>query len=167
VTRYAGAVNSTSRLPRRIAGAIALTFAATALAGCSLLESVVSGVPEGEADVFALAIGDCLNDLSAPDEVTSVPIVDCSEPHDSEVFATTDSTASDFPGDTALFDELTVFCQGQAYTDFVGIPYADSIYGTSGYIPTEGSWGNGDRELLCTIGTPNEQTTGSLAGINQ
>lgn len=142
-------------------------FAATALVGCSLLESVVSGVPEGEADVFTLTIGDCLNDLSAPDEVTSVPTVDCSEPHDSEVFATTDSTATEFPGDTALFDELNAFCQGDAFTEFVGVAYADSIYGTSGYIPTAGSWENGDRELLCTIGTPNEQTTGSLAGINQ
>lgn len=160
-------MNSTTTASRRIVGAIAFAFAATALTGCSLIESVVTGAPDGETDVFALAIGDCLNDLSALDEVTSVPLVDCNEPHDSEVFATTDSAATEFPGDSALFDELTVFCQGQAYTDFVGIPYADSIYGTSGYVPTEGSWGSGDRELLCTIGTPNEQTTGSLKGINQ
>ncbi|GHF18006.1 septum formation family protein [Pseudolysinimonas yzui] len=158
----------TSRLlARRIVGGLALTLAAAALAGCSVLESVVTGVPEGEADVFTLTIGDCLNDLSAPDEVTTVPIVDCAEPHDTEVFARTDSTSAEFPGDAALSDELTTFCQGDAFTEFVGIPYADSIYATSGYFPTEGSWGNGDRELLCTIGDPNGQTTGSLAGINQ
>lgn len=161
-------MNSTRRLPRRILSAFALTVAAAALAGCSLLESVVSGVPEGEADVFTLAVGDCLNDLSSPDEVTSVPTVDCSEPHDSEVFARSDSTATEFPGDQALFDELDAFCQGDAFTQFVGIPYADSIYGTSGYVPTQASWdSNNDRELLCTIGDPNGQTTGSLAGINQ
>lgn len=158
----------TSRLlVRRIVGGLALTLAAAALAGCSVLESVVTGVPEGEADVFTLTIGDCLNDLSAPDEVTTVPIVDCAEPHDTEVFARTDSTSAEFPGDAALSAELTAFCQGDAFTDFVGIPYADSIYATSGYFPTAGSWGNGDRELLCTIGDPNGQTTGSLAGINQ
>ncbi|HWH98258.1 MAG TPA: septum formation family protein [Pseudolysinimonas sp.] len=156
---------TTSTLSRRVVSGIALALAATTLVGCSLLESVVTGVPEGESDVFAIAVGDCLNDLSAPDQVTSVPIVDCAEPHDSEVFARTDTTSTEFPGDAALSDELSTFCQGDAFTEFVGIPYVDSIYGTSGYFPTQGSWGNGDRELLCTIGDPNGQVTGSLAGI--
>jgi hypothetical protein len=161
-------VNSTRTPARRISGAIALVLAATVLSGCSLLDSLTGGgIPEGESDVFTLKIGDCLNDLSAPDEVTTIPVVDCSEPHDSEVFALTDTTVAEFPGDQALFDELSTFCQGDVYTDFVGIPYADSMYGTSGYVPTVESWGNGDRELLCTIGDPNGQTTGSLAGINQ
>ncbi len=160
-------MNSRRSLSSRILSGAVITLAAAALAGCSLVESVVSGVPEGEADVFTLAVGDCLNDLSMSDEVTSVPVVDCAGPHDSEVYARTDSTSTSFPGDQSLFDELDTFCQGDVYTQFVGVPYADSRYGTSGYVPTEGSWGNGDRELLCTIGDPSGQTTGSLAGINQ
>jgi hypothetical protein len=39
-----------------------------------------------------------------------VPIIDCSEPHDSEVFARTDTTTADFPCDHALVDELDAFC---------------------------------------------------------
>jgi hypothetical protein len=160
-------VKPTRTLSRRIASGIALTLAATALAGCSLLESIVTGVPEGETDVFALAIGDCLNESSVTDEVTSVPTVDCSEPHDFEVFALTDTTTSEFPDIDSLFTELDIFCQGEVFTEFVGIPYADSIYGTTGLVPTAESWANGDRELLCMISDPNGQTTGSLAGINQ
>jgi hypothetical protein len=158
-------VNSTRT--RRIVGGIVLSLAAVALAGCSLLESVVTGVPEGESDVFTIKIGDCLNDASAPDEVTTIPVVDCSEPHDSEVFARTDSTSPAFPGDAALSDELTTFCTGDAYTQFVGIPYLESTYETSGYFPTSGSWDDGDRELLCTIWDPAGPNSGTLAGIGK
>lgn len=115
-------MNSPRTLSSRILSGILLTAAAVALAGCSFAESIVTGVPEGETDVFTLGIGDCLNDLSAPDEVTTVPIVECSEPHDSEVFALTDTTTAEFPGDQALFDELDAFCQGEEFTNFVGIP---------------------------------------------
>jgi hypothetical protein len=166
-SRYAGAVNSPRILSRRILSGLALTAAAVALAGCSLIESVVTGVPEGESDVFTLKIGDCLNDATAGDEVESVPLVDCSEPHDSEVFARTDSTSAEFPGNTPLSDELIAFCQGEAFTEFVGLAYIDSVYETSGYYPTELSWSNGDRELLCTIWDPAGPNTGTLAGINQ
>ena len=145
----------------RALSAVILAVAAVSLAGCSLL----TGVPDGEQDVFSIEIGDCLNDQSVSDEVTSVPIVECSEPHDSEAFARTDSTSESFPGADVLFDELDTFCQGDAFTEFVGVPFSDSVYYTSGYIPTEGSWGNGDRELLCTIFDENGKTTGSLKGV--
>lgn len=160
-------MNSTRTLSRRVVGGLALTLSAVALAGCSLVQSVVGGTPEGEADVFTIKIGDCLNDASAPDEVTTIPIVDCAEPHDSEVFARTDSTTAEFPGDAALSDELTAFCTGDAYTQFVGIPYLESSYETSGYFPTQGSWDDGDRELLCTIWDPAGPNTGTLAGIGK
>jgi hypothetical protein len=165
--RYAGAMISRRSLPRHVVGVVVVALAAAALSGCSLLESIIGGAPEGESDVFTLAVGDCLNDVDAPDEVTSVPVVSCDGPHDVEVFARTDTLTASFPGDLALFDELDAFCQGDVFTDFVGVPYADSMYGTSGYVPTQGSWDDGDRELLCTIGDPNGQTTGSLAGIGQ
>lgn len=146
-------------------GAATLTLSALALAGCSLL----TGVPEGESDVFTIKVGDCLNDLDVADgEVSSVPIVDCAEPHDTEAFARTESTSDSYPGSDALFAELDAYCQGDVFVDFVGLPYDDSRYYTTGYIPTSGSWEErGDRELLCTIGDPDGQTTGSLEGINQ
>lgn len=146
--------------------AVVVTVFAVSLVGCSLLESVVTGVPEGEQDVFSLAIGDCIN-VSDATEITTIPVVDCAEPHDQEVFALSDMEGDTFPGDAAVSEALDTFCSGDVFTEFIGLPYADSIYYTSGLQPTSSSWESGDRELLCTVGNPDGQTTGTLKGINQ
>ena len=159
-------MNAPSTLARRVFTASALVLAGAALSGCSLLSSFVGGPPDGEVDAFALKVGDCLNDAQISEEITSVPFVDCSEPHDSEVFARTDTTGDVFPGNDALETELANFCRGEVFTQFMGIAYADSMYDTSGYYPSTSSWESGDRELLCTVWDPNAQVTGTLAGIN-
>jgi hypothetical protein len=147
---------------KRAAGAAIVVLTTAVLAGCGL----PTVVPEGEQDAFTLAIGDCINSSGAG-EVETVPVVDCDEPHDQEIFAATNLTGDVFPGDAVVSDELDAFCMGDVFTDFIGLPYADSIYYTSGFHPTAASWENGDRELLCTVGNENAQTTGTLAGINQ
>lgn len=149
------------RLRLLVPAAVAI---AAMLSGCAVL-GTDSGVSASTGDdVFTLAIGHCLDDASASGEVTTVPIVDCAEPHDSEVFARTEASGDEFPGADALDAELVAFCQGDAFTDFVGIPYLDSVYVTGGYYPTAASWARGDRELLCTIRAEGEKVTGTLEG---
>lgn len=148
-----------TRLPAALPAALATVLL---LAGCSAVEP--DSVEEG-VDVFSIVVGDCLDDAGVPDEVTRIEIVDCSEPHDSEVFARTTATGAAFPGAEALEDALVEFCRGDAFTDFVGIPFMDSRFGTRGYFPTAESWANGDRELLCTlVDESGERLTGSVAG---
>jgi hypothetical protein len=143
---------------------LAVVGATLALSGCSLLGVEV---PEGE-DVFSLAVADCLADADVPDEVTTVRVVDCAAPHDSEIFARTEVDDPTFPGADELEARLAEFCRGHAFTDFIGIPFAESRYSTRGYYPTIQSWGNGDRELLCTVvdesGAP---LVGSLRDIRE
>jgi hypothetical protein len=130
------------------------------LAGCAV-------APDGE-DVFSIVVGDCLDDAGVPDEVTTLPIVDCAEPHDSEVFARTESTEAVYPGAEELEQTLIEFCRGDAFAAFVGIPFAESRYATRGYFPTAESWANGDRELLCTlIDESGDQLAGSLRGAEE
>lgn len=130
------------------------------LAGCT-------PAPDGD-DVFSIAVGDCLNDAGVSDEVTTLPIVECAEPHDSEVFARLVSSEAAFPGAEDLENTLVAFCRGDAFTEFIGIPFVESRYATRGYHPTIESWANGDRELLCTVvdesGAP---VTGSLADAEE
>ncbi len=143
---------------------LAVACAILALAGCSLLGVEV---PEGD-DVFSLVVSDCLADADVPDEVTTVRVVDCTAPHDSEIFARTEAPDDAFPGDDELEARLVEFCRSDAFTDFVGIPFAESRYSTRGYYPTAESWANGDRELLCTIvDESGAQLTGSLAGVRE
>jgi hypothetical protein len=136
---------------------------AVALAGCSIL----TGVPEGEQDVFSLKVGDCINTTGTGDEISSIPVVPCDEPHDQEIFDRFDISGDTFPGDTAVEEERVAYCNGDAFETFVGLAYDDSKYATSGLTPTQSSWDNGDREVLCTIDDPAGQTTGSLEGITQ
>lgn len=164
----------------RRAGLVALAIAATAaLSGCSLIDSVLGGdstVRDGDgqvveqndnADVFTIAVGDCLNDATAGEEVTEVPLVPCSEPHDSEVYASIIMTGDAFPGTDVVSSQADDGCFTE-FEAFVGIPYLDSIYDFSYYFPTEGSWAQGDREILCVIFDPaGQKLTGSLAGIQR
>lgn len=145
---------------RGLAVIVGIAAGAIALSGCSL----IPGELRGESDVMSIVVGDCLNDASAPETVTTIPKVDCSEPHDSEVFATTVLPAGDFPGDQQVVDELFAFCEGDAFTSFVGIAYAESKYQVGGYFPTQDGWGDGDRELVCTIYDDAGQMTGSVKG---
>lgn len=150
---------------RRMPALAALVLAGGLLSGCSLLGSLGGPViPEGETDAFAIQVGDCLNDAEVGSEVTSVPLVDCAEPHDSEVYARGESAAPAFPGFDALDDELAEFCQGESFTEFIGIPYTESRLQTSGYFPSQESWADGDRELLCTVWDEDGRVSGSLRG---
>lgn len=127
--------------------------------------SLESPPPAEEEDVaaFDISVGDCLNDESIQGEVSEVPVTDCSAPHDSEVYASTVSAETEWPGDQAMTDEADEFCLGEFET-FVGVPYEQSAYDFSYYTPTRTAFEQFDREIYCVVYSPGEQTTGTLSG---
>ena len=147
---------------------LAVGLAVLSLAGCSVLSDALG---EGESDVFTLAVGDCLNDEAEEGDVSTVPVVDCDTPHDSEVYASVIMDDGDYPG----VDATVAFADEQClarFESFVGIPTTESRYGYGMLYPTAQSWAGGDREVLCRIvlGDGNGNTvkvTGSLAGANE
>ena len=172
----------------RSAGLLALAALAVSvsLGGCSLIDSLApdsetrdeSGeiTEGGTTDVLTLAEGDCLNDetgMSDPDpsstgddsvEVSEVPTVPCSEPHDFEVYSNVIlDDADEYPGDESITSQADSACY-DAFADFAGIGYDESALGLTYYSPTSGSWASGDRTVNCLITDPSGQTTGSLAG---
>ena len=152
----------------RTLAALTLGAASIALAGCSLLgggtpTDTETGSPEGETtDVFTIKVGDCLNGESTG-EVSDVPVVECTEPHDREAYASIIIDDGDFPGDDVVKQQAVDGCQSE-FDAFVGMAYDDSTLDFAYFYPTETSWAGGDREILCLIGDPAGQVTGSLAG---
>ena len=139
--------------------------AASSSSGGSPLDPFVPPGEESSAqpdDTFALPVGSCLDDV-ASGFITSNNVLDCAEPHTYEVFSSFLVDDGAFPGDDALQTQATDRC-GAVFGDFVGIPYADSTLDYSYVAPTEDTWAQGDREILCLIFDPVAgQTTGSLA----
>jgi hypothetical protein len=150
---------------------LAVSAAALALSGCSLIGQLsndtprdASGTPTAEntdANVFSIEVGDCLNDASSNGTVTTAPIVPCTEPHDSEAYKSIKMTDGDFPGADAVKTQADEGC-AEAYAAFIGISYDDSNLSISYYYPTKESWANGDREIMCTVYDDGVKTTGTL-----
>lgn len=115
---------------------------------------VVAGCSEG--NVFSLDPGTCFDDVSqitdeGGGEVEDVPIVDCDEPHDNEVFATFDLEGEDFPGDDAVATRAEQGCLDR-FEAYVGRDYASSRFVATHLVPTEQSWEvRDDREVVCFL----------------
>lgn len=164
--------SSPDRVVRRTLGILTLGVASLALAGCSLLGGIQSLAPTGSpsdssagdsTDIFTVSVGDCVNDGSSTGEISEVPVVSCSEPHDSEAYASVLMEDGEFPGDEAVSQRGDEECTAE-FAGFVGLDYETSALDFAFYYPTESSWAQGDREILCLIVDPAGQTTGSLAG---
>jgi Septum formation len=119
----------------------------------------------GEADVFDIAVGDCLSDAVTGD-VTEVPVTPCDQPHDSEVFFSYTMEDGPFPGPEGMSAATQEQCL-PAFQSFVGRPYEQSALDVTTIEPTSQSWSEGDRELLCLVIDPAGPVTGSLEGANR
>jgi putative regulator of septum formation len=146
--------------------------ASLALSGCSLLGNITGGnTPEpstngSNTDVFAIDVGDCLLDADLEGTITEVPTIDCASPHDSEAYASIIMDDGDFPGEEAVDAQAVADCTTE-FNFFVGVDYQESELDFAYYYPTEESWAQGDREILCLIVDPSGQVTGSLRHANR
>jgi nitrite reductase/ring-hydroxylating ferredoxin subunit len=116
--------------------------------------------------VFDLTVGDCFNDPEdGAFEVQTVEMVECSEFHDNEVFASIIYGAADlYPGELQMFDFASEACLSH-FEAFVGADYVTSTLEYSYLTPTQDSWDEGDREIICFLYDARfSKLTGSMAG---
>lgn len=129
--------------------------------------------PTGEeTSVFDIAVGDCFS-VDA-DQFDTVVVVDCEQPHEYETFHVFDHGAGPsepYPGDDALFAFADTECQAP-FEEYVGHDYQTSIWFITSITPSEDTWADGDREIVCTLNQQDENeepitVTGSAEGSAQ
>ncbi len=113
-------------------------------------------VGEGTVDAFTLRVGDCFDDTSSlfgggGEEVSSLPGVPCSEPHDNEVFAVFDVAIDTFPEGDAMANLAFDSCLAR-FESFVGTNYDSSSLDIMTLYPSYESWSRqNDREVVCAV----------------
>lgn len=137
------------------------------IVGLALVVGVVAGAcSDGDStSVFDLGVGDCFDDESLEAEVLfDVPTVPCSEPHDNEIYFEYSMTETDYPGREATLDAADQRCLDE-FEGFVGIDYFESDLDLFSIVPTQESWTDGDRTVLCVLyALDMSQLTGSMRG---
>lgn len=159
----------------RLLTATAVMGAALFLGGCFQISDLGGGTEAvrdadtgeitdaGKADVFTLSVGDCMNSTSS-EEVTDVPVVPCSDPHDTEVYDEFSLPDGEYPGKDEVYSAAEEGCYAE-FSNFVGIAYEESTLEFSYFAPAQQSWEQGnDRLVSCLVVDPAEQVTGTLAG---
>jgi hypothetical protein len=154
-------------------------FLALAAFGAVLLRSGADETPPADATpalptptsgsvigAFTIELGDCLI-LPSADQFEEVRRLECTEPHDGEVFFVEEHPGSEFPSD----DDFSTYVEEQclpSFADYTGSAYDDQdVLDVGWFTPTQGSWDNGDREVVCYL-TPvdGSRTSQSYRGAN-
>lgn len=146
-----------------ILGAIGLAGFVAMMVGIG----VTGGFDDDQVSVLSLDVGDCV-DLGNPDvqvdTIEELPVRDCDEPHDAEVFAVADLALSseEYPGTETVVAEVQRQCSGPTFEDYVGQDYQSSEIDVFTLYPTADGWDNGDQEYVCLAinvdRTPLEET---------
>ena len=107
----------------------------------------------GTVDAFQVRVGDCFDDANIGEgeyEVSDVPGVPCSDPHDNETYAVFDLTIDTFPEGDAM-GELAFESCFERFEPFVGRDYESSTLDINMMYPSFESWQQDDREVICAV----------------
>ena len=126
-------------------------------------EPPVTTAPSTAISATELQVGDCLNDLTNSTDVSSLPSVDCAQPHQGEVFAVFDLPPGPYPGADGVDDLVSKGCNARL-ADYSPSAPADDAVGLFSVYPLEQNWNRDDREVVCIAKATSGTTTGSIRG---
>jgi hypothetical protein len=135
----------------------AVVGAAVALGGAG------ASPARGEVSAGKLAVGHCVDNLRASDDVAGLPVLPCAQPHEGEVFAIFALPAGAYPGDEALGRSAQQECV-RRFETYAPSSVADDQVELFYLHPSRLSWTAGDRGVTCVATDPTTKRTGSLKG---
>ena len=149
-----------------IKGAVAVVAAAIGISTAATRNPAGEITGAGSVGAFEMRVGDCFDDEAfAATQISEVPAVPCSQPHDNEVYATFDIPGDKWMGDERV-EELAFEGCLERFAGSVGRSYEESVYDFTAIWPSEGSWKRlDDREVLCVgYHMEFETLTGTIIG---
>ena len=116
----------------------------------------------GSGATPTIEAGQCFDDAE-DEQIDDFDTVDCDDEHQNEAFFVYEADdADEFPGTDALHETGMGRCTGEPFAEYVGEPYDSSKFEVFTVVPSEESWGNGDREVVCALYDPEDNSeTGS------
>ncbi|HXG27142.1 MAG TPA: septum formation family protein [Candidatus Binatia bacterium] len=98
-----------------------------------------------------LAIGQCFNEPSGTEDISTVEKRDCTQEHDAEVFFVGQMTGDTYPIELAFDNFVEANCL-PAFEVYIGVPYADAPdHDVGWFYPNENGWEDGKRTVTCYI----------------
>jgi len=118
---------------------------------------------KGDATLFP-GVGECTQSQGAGKAPKVVP---CTKPHEYEAYAAKAWTGKAAPTTSEADKLYTDVCVAE-FTKFIGIDVGRSKYEIAAFIAPTDAWSKiADHRIVCTVGTPGGQSTGSLKGVKQ
>jgi putative regulator of septum formation/uncharacterized protein DUF4190 len=106
-------------------------------------------------------VGDCWTDLPAGNRVSRVNTTSCDRPHRGEVVGVLTMPDGSYPAQS-VFQDYKQKCR-DALASYSSTAMEDSAVDLAVMPPSEDSWKQGDRDMVC-IATFSSQRTGSIKG---
>ena len=151
-----------------LAAVVSYTLSGCSAPGGASVESgrdkaTAENTASGSIERFAFKLGDCKMS-SGQGLVSDADVVPCDEPHDEEVFFEYKMPDGEF-SEEAIDAASQEQCTGDAFTEFVGLAFNDSVLEVYPLTPTEQTWNEyNDRVIQCIISDPAGQVSTSLKG---
>lgn len=121
-----------------------------------------------QISLYVPAVGDCF-DVRTADKAPAIYLkLDCSLPHQNEVFAILEFTGKDYPSQQFLEAVAKKSCP-PLWPAYVGQAYETSTYEIGYLLPDQTSWGNGIRHVTGCLVQPGSgnRTGGSAKGTGR
>jgi hypothetical protein len=138
-------------------------------AASSTTAAAVTTSDDGESvSVFDLEEGMCIDSLEgAEDSVSELDVVDCDTSHEAEVFSVFEIEGEDdFPGADQVEGWASSGCEAR-FEDYVGLPFQQSRFQATFLAPSEDTWGDGDREVVCLAFSGTGELSESVEDANE